>query len=292
MMDIVQLLNAKGVLPSKSVIENLTLLSKQYGIETYLLTTSEKKYILKLNKNPTNQLTVLKKIYEDLRDIKFISLKIYYSDNDLLLMEYFENDKNYILAIDDYEIIAKFLSELHSKKGTSYGYGYSTYLGNLIQNNEKSSSWTKFFLENRYDYYLEILLNRSLIDKRRYNKYKNFREVIKENLTEPSHPSLLHGDIWRGNILINRQAKTHTYQIIDPAIFYGDYEYELAYIYQNGTFGRGFYEYYNEINKISDEFWEFKILIYQIIPLMQYAILENKFYLREIDKIIDYFGRA
>jgi len=291
-MDIVQLLNAKGVLPSKSVIENLTLLSKQYGIETYLLTTSEKKYILKLNKNPTNQLTVLKKIYEDLRDIKFIFLKIYYSDNDLLLMEYFENDKNYILAIDDYEIIAKFLSELHSKKGTSYGYGYSTYLGNLIQNNEKSSSWTKFFLENRYDYYLEILLNRSLIDKRRYNKYKNFREVIKENLTEPSHPSLLHGDIWRGNILINRQAKTHTYQIIDPAIFYGDYEYELAYIYQNGTFGRGFYECYNEINKISDEFWEFKILIYQIIPLMQYAILENKFYLREIDKIIDYFGRA
>lgn len=291
-MNIVQLLNAKGVLPSKSVIENLILLSKQYGIETYLLTTSEKKYILKLNKNPTNQLTVLKKIHEDLRDIKFISLKIYYSDNDLLLMEYFENDKNYILAIDDYEIIAKFLSELHSKKGTSHGYGYSTYLGNLIQNNEKSSSWTKFFLENRYDYYLEILLNRSLIDKRRYNKYKNFREVIKENLTEPSHPSLLHGDIWRGNILINRQAKTHTYQIIDPAIFYGDYEYELAYIYQNGTFGRGFYECYNEINKISDEFWDFKILIYQIIPLMQYAILENKFYLREIDKIIDYFGRA
>ena len=291
-MDIVQLLNAKGVLPSKSVIENLILLSKQYGIETYLLTTIEKKYILKLNKNPTNQLTVLKKVYEDLRDIKFISLKIYYSDNDLLLMEYFENDKNYILAIDDYEIIAKFLSELHSKKGTSYGYGYSTYLGNVIQNNEKSSSWTKFFLKNRYDYYLEILLNRSLIDKRRYNKYKNFREVIKENLTEPSHPSLLHGDIWRGNILINRQAKTHTYQIIDPAIFYGDYEYELAYIYQNGTFGRGFYECYNEINKISDEFWEFKILIYQIIPLMQYAILENKFYLREIDKIIDYFGRA
>jgi len=291
-MDIVQLLNAKGVLPSKSVIENLILLSKQYGIETYLLTTIEKKYILKLNKNPTNQLTVLKKIYDDLRDIKFISLKIYYSDNDLLLMEYFENDKNYILAIDDYEIIAKFLSELHSKKGTSYGYGYSTYLGNVIQNNEKSSSWTKFFLKNRYDYYLEILLNRSLIDKRRYNKYKNFREVIKENLTEPSHPSLLHGDIWRGNILINRQAKTHTYQIIDPAIFYGDYEYELAYIYQNGTFGRGFYECYNEINKISDEFWEFKILIYQIIPLMQYAILENKFYLREIDKIIDYFGRA
>ena len=291
-MDIVQLLNAKGVLPSKSVIENLILLSKQYGIETYLLTTIEKKYILKLNKNPTNQLTVLKKIYDDLGDIKFISLKIYYSDNDLLLMEYFENDKNYILAIDDYEIIAKFLSELHSKKGTSYGYGYSTYLGNVIQNNEKSSSWTKFFLKNRYDYYLEILLNRSLIDKRRYNKYKNFREVIKENLTEPSHPSLLHGDIWRGNILINRQAKTHTYQIIDPAIFYGDYEYELAYIYQNGTFGRGFYECYNEINKISDEFWEFKILIYQIIPLMQYAILENKFYLREIDKIIDYFGRA
>lgn len=292
MMDILQVLESKRALPSKSVIKNLTILSMQYDIETYLVNTSDKKYILKLNKQPTNQLTVLKEIYEDLKDVKFISLKIYYSDKDLLLMEYFENDKNYIPAIDDYEILAKFLSELHSKKGLSYGYGYSTYLGNLLQNNEKSSSWTKFFLENRYDYYLEILLNKSLIDNVRYNKYINFREVIKENLPEPSHPSLLHGDIWRGNILINRQAKIHRYQIIDPAIFYGDYEYELAYIYQNGTFGRGFYECYNEINKISDEFWDFKILIYQIIPLMQYAILENKFYLREIDKIIDYFGRA
>jgi fructosamine-3-kinase len=291
-MDILQVLKSKRALPSKSVLKNLTILSMQYDIETYLVNTSDKKYILKINKQPTNQLKVLKEIYEDLRDIKFISLKIYYSDKDLLLMEYFENDKNYIPAIDDYEILAKFLSELHSIKGVSYGYGYSTYLGNLLQNNEKSSSWTKFFLENRYDYYLEILLNKSLIDNIRYNKYKNFREVIIENLPEPSHPSLLHGDIWRGNILINRQAKTHTYQIIDPAIFYGDYEYELAYIYQNGTFGRGFYECYNEINKISDEFWDFKILIYQIIPLMQYAILENKFYLREIDKIIDYFGRA
>lgn len=291
-MDILQVLKSKRALPSKSVLKNLTILSMQYDIETYLVNTSDKKYILKINKQPTNQLKVLKEIYEDLRDIKFISLRIYYSDKDLLLMEYFENDKNYVPAIDDYEILAKFLSELHSIKGVSYGYGYSTYLGNLLQNNEKSSSWTKFFLENRYDYYLEMLLNKSLIDNIRYNKYKNFREVIIENLPEPSHPSLLHGDIWRGNILINRQAKTHTYQIIDPAIFYGDYEYELAYIYQNGTFGRGFYECYNEINKISDEFWDFKILIYQIIPLMQYAILENKFYLREIDKIIDYFGRA
>ncbi|MEK9794932.1 MAG: fructosamine kinase family protein, partial [Hyphomicrobiales bacterium] len=155
-MDILQVLKSKRALPSKSVIKNLTILSMQYDIETYLVNTSDKKYILKINKQPTNQLKVLKEIYEDLRDIKFISLKIYYSDKDLLLMEYFENDKNYVPAIDDYEILAKFLSELHSIKGVSYGYGYSTYLGNLLQNNEKSSSWTKFFLENRYDYYLEI----------------------------------------------------------------------------------------------------------------------------------------
>ena len=290
-MDIVQLLKAKKVLPFNSVIESVNLLSKQYDIETYLLKTN-KKYILKLNKKSTNQLTVLKEIYDDLREIKCISLEIYYADNDLLLMEYFENDRDYIPATYDYELLANCLSELHSKKGIHYGYRYSTYLGSLIQNNKKTPSWIKFFLENRYDYYLEILLNRSMLDMRRYNKHKNFREVIKENLTEPSHPSLLHGDIWRGNILINRQAKIHTYQIIDPAIFYGDNEYELAYIYQNGTFGRGFYECYNEINKISDEFWDFKILIYQIIPLMQYTILENKFYLREIDKIIDYLGRV
>ena len=124
-----------------------------YSSENYLSTTSiDKKYILKLNKQPTNQLTVLKEIYEDLKDVKFISLKIYYSDKDLLLMEYFENDKNYIPAIDDYEILAKFLSELHSKKGVSYGYGYSTYLGNLLQSFHSFSLTPFFNLRNAFQH--------------------------------------------------------------------------------------------------------------------------------------------
>ena len=111
------------------------------------------------------------------------------------------------------------------------------------------------------------------------------REYIYRNLSEPSKSTLIHGDIWSGNILVDNDRNL---KIIDPALFYADNEYELAYIYLNGTFSRGFYDGYNHNNPISNDFWSFKIYAYQIITLMQYALLEGPIYLKEIEKILDF----
>lgn len=40
------------------------------------------------------------------------------------------------------------------------------------------------------------------------------------------HPSLLHGDIWSGNVLCKGGEAVY----IDPAIYYGNYEMELVFI--------------------------------------------------------------
>ena len=102
----------------------------------------------------------------------------------------------------------------------------------------------------------------------------NIKQNYIDRNREPSKSTLIHGDIWSGNILVDNDRNL---KIIDPALFYADNEYELAYIYLNGTFSRGFYDGYNHNNPISNDFWSFKIYAYQIIPLMQYALLEGQF---------------
>jgi fructosamine-3-kinase len=56
-------------------------------------------------------------------------------------------------------------------------------------------------------------------------------------------PSLLHGDLWGGNYLIDAQGNP---VLIDPAVYYGDREAEIAFTELFGGFGLRFYAAYNE----------------------------------------------
>ncbi|RXG54929.1 Fructosamine-3-kinase [Armadillidium vulgare] len=71
-------------------------------------------------------------------------------------------------------------------------------------------------------------------------------------------PSLLHGDLWSGNI-----GETSNEPVIfDPASFYGHHEYELAIAGMFGGFGRSFWEaYHNVIPKT--EGWDRRHKLYE-----------------------------
>ena len=278
-----EILFEKKILDKNETIQNYSLLSDKYNVNTNYLETNKKKYILKTQNKINNQLPTLKNIYYDLRMFPLFSLRIYYCDQNMCLMEYIENDK-YEINLNQTEITAKNLVKLHSQTSKFFGYKFDTYLGDLIQNNSPNYNWCNFFLRQRYDFYLNKIKSRNYLSLELFRKLITLRKTIKERLLEPNMPGLIHGDIWLQNILTKGNQVS---RIIDPAVFYADTEYELAYIYQNGTFAKGFYERYNYYRPISDEFWNFKIYIYQIIPLMQYTLLESPIYLKEIEKLID-----
>ncbi len=58
-------------------------------------------------------------------------------------------------------------------------------------------------------------------------------------------PTLVHGDIWAGNVLISQDEKGwHLAGIVDPGAQYADVELELAYLDVFGTAGPAFWEAY------------------------------------------------
>ena len=63
-------------------------------------------------------------------------------------------------------------------------------------------------------------------------------------IMEPPHPSLLHGDVWTTNVLASGGRITG---FIDPAVYYGHPEIELAFTTLFGTFGDAFFKRYHEL---------------------------------------------
>lgn len=50
-------------------------------------------------------------------------------------------------------------------------------------------------------------------------------ERLEDILVEPKHPSLLHGDLWSGNVITGSDGKAW---LIDPAVYVGHAEADIA----------------------------------------------------------------
>ena len=87
-------------------------------------------------------------------------------------------------------------------------------------------------------------------------------------------PSLIHGDLWKGNILFNMNGVA----LIDPALYFADKEMELVYILLFDTFGETFFEHYTEVHPLSADFYDVKRPLYQIYPLLVHVALYGKSY--------------
>jgi fructosamine-3-kinase len=102
-------------------------------------------------------------------------------------------------------------------------------------------------------------------------------------IKRPNPPSLVHGDIWGGNVLAGRDRIA---AFLDPAIYYADYEIELAFIRLFNTFDSSFFSRYNEITPIAPGFEE-RADIYSLYPLLVHTRLFGLSYARKALKILE-----
>ncbi len=269
-------------------IQHIEFLKAQYGITTYCITIDKRKIIAKMQNKKSQKLYFYERMNSDLKENNLFHINILFRDENVMLLEYI--DHNFLkLKPHHHHQLAISLAELHAKKYECYGYEYNTFFGDQIQNNQKSKSWSHFFIEQRYKENLNKIIQNIKIPESFSQKMLNFVELIPSLIYEPENPSLIHGDIWRENILA---SEDEVIKVIDPALFYADPDFELAYIAMNGTLNKSFFEVYNSYRKIDAEFWEFKRYLYQIIPQMQYALIDGASYLYEINKTIDYLREA
>ncbi|MFP4331863.1 MAG: fructosamine kinase family protein [Campylobacterales bacterium] len=181
---------------------------------------------------------------------------------------------------------AEALALMHQNRFEFYGYGRDTTIGSFVQPNPKESDWGEFFAKHRIGYMAKKCLQEGRIEEKMFDRVLRFSEDVSNNLTS-SHPSILHGDLWGGNVM-NDGRKTI---LIDPAIYYGSYEYDIAFSTLFGTFSKRFYDAYSSYNPLDSEFWKSRVDMLNSYALLVHIRAFGGGYVNQLDSVLRKFGR-
>ena len=200
-----------------------------------------------------------------------------------LLMEYIDP---VAAGHDFWQKFGENLAHLHHQTSEDgrYGLSFDNYIGELPQKNGPNKSWIDFFIENRLEAQINLANANNRISPEFVKRFHKLYHYLEKLLVEEP-PSLLHGDLWRGNFLCDADGQA---VLIDPAIYYGNREIELAFTQLFGGFSPSFYESYEQIWPLQPGFGERKDL-YNLYPLLVHVNLFGRSYLSGIEKVIKRF---
>lgn len=132
------------------------------------------------------------------------------------------------------------LAKLHQVIGTQFGFESSNFIGLNEQINTPSENWGEFFVHQRLKFQIELIQDNALKEKTSARLESHFQKLIQFLNQHQPKASLLHGDLWSGNVMFSEAGPW----LIDPAVYYGDRETDLAMTKLFGGFAPEFYSTY------------------------------------------------
>ena len=210
---------------------------------------------------------------------------VFYSNEHIIIMEFI--NPHHSLDDQGHRHAAEVLGALHQIHADTYGMERDTLVGSLKQPNKQNKDWVDFFAQQRLLYMAGEALRENKIDKNMMKLIEKLAGKLGTYIKNPAQPSLVHGDVWGGNILCGNGRVA---AFLDPAIYYADPEIELAFIRLLNTFSDSFFARYNEINPIKPGFFEERAYIYSLYPLLVHTRLFGTSYARKAQKILDKFA--
>ena len=200
--------------------------------------------------------------------------EVYHASDELLLIAYLPDEGRMGPAAE--EDAARQIAALHSITAEAFGFERETVIAGLPQSNEWTESWPEFFAGQRLLPMARLAHHRGHLDGQTLASVEQLVSKL-DQLLAPGPPALLHGDLWGGNILVLAGNKT---AYIDPAIYYGHAEVELAFATLFGSLGEAFFGAYQEIRPIAPGFFETRRDLYNLYPLLVHSAFFGGHYAR------------
>ena len=210
---------------------------------------------------------------------------VLHAGDDILLMEYLPASGRMDASAERHA--ADLVATLHNVVGPAFGFECDTVIGGLPQPNPLGHGWLAFFRDHRLLDRGARALQAGRLPGAVMARLEGLAGKLETWIDEPAQPSLIHGDMWGGNVLVHDGRISG---FIDPAIYFADPEIELAFTTLFNTFGDVFFARYREHRSIKPGFFEARRDLYNLYPLLVHVHLFGGSYVGSVERTLTRFG--
>lgn len=200
----------------------------------------------------------------------------------MLVLEYIEQERTAPVFWTNF---GRDLARLHRKSSPKFGFEHDNYIGTLPQLNAQKEDWCSFFVEQRMLPLVEKARELGRMGDMEVKDFERFLQKLPELLPEEP-PSLLHGDLWSGNLM---HGKGQQAVFIDPAVYFGHREVDLAMTQMFGGFDQRYLDSYREVFPL-EAGWQDRLEIYNLYPNLVHLVLFGRSYLYGIQQVLRNYG--
>ncbi|RZT96059.1 fructosamine-3-kinase [Ancylomarina subtilis] len=210
--------------------------------------------------------------------------EVLFVDKDCLLLEQIHIGEQ---GSDFFSNFGRQLARLHQYGALRFGFPQDNYIGATPQintcNKVEAENWCDFYYNKRLLYQYKLAEEKGLAGEELKNGFILLENRIEEILEgSEEKPALLHGDLWSGNFLCDSQSKAC---LIDPAVYYGHREAELAMTRLFGGFHASFYSAYQKSYPLPQGY-DYRQNIYMLYHVLNHLNLFGTSYYGQAVKLL------
>ncbi len=176
------------------------------------------------------------------------------------------------------ERLGRGLADLHRAGSVELGLDHDNFIGSLRQSNRRHATWAEFFCAERLAAQLELPNAKRLLPTSVRRSFDRLIERIDEHVGPPEPTARLHGDLWGGNLHTSPDGEP---MLIDPAVYGGHREMDLAMMRLFGGFKERVFAAYRESYPLTPGHEE-RVLLWQLYPLLVHVNLFGASYVEPV----------
>ena len=191
-------------------------------------------------------------------------------DDAVLVMEIVESGRK---RREFWEVFGQQLAQMHRADASSlveggrFGFLRDNYIGAGRQVNTPHGDWISFFRDCRLE--AKFLEGAGYFDSGERRKMQYLLDHLDKYLIEPAQPSLLHGDLWGGNFMTGPNGLAW---LIDPAVYVGHPEADLAMTELFGGFAPDFYASYKNAARLEPGYRDRRGYLYEVLAILRHYV--------------------
>lgn len=196
-----------------------------------------------------------------------------------LVLELLESSRP---ARDFDERLGRGLAELHRVGAPGFGLDHDNFIGSLPQRNRAHENWADFFWNERLEPQLERAVAAGQASAKLRAGFERLAGRLSQLLGPAEPPARLHGDLWGGNLHVDEHGAPC---LIDPAVYGGHREVDLAMMRLFGGFSEAVFRAYEEVWPLAPGHAE-RVSLYQLYPLLVHVNLFGGGYVDSVERVL------